>query len=263
MATAQRLAARTAGSGPPLVVLHGLFGAGRNWMGIARRLEGIRECHLLDARNHGDSPWTETMTYPEMAEDVVAYMDEHGLAPCDLLGHSMGGKTAMTLALTHSEVVGRLVVVDIAPVSYQHSEHARFAAAMRDCDLATAIRRADVETQIAGTVHDPEIRAFLMQNLVGEPRAWRWRLNLDAILAAMADLTGFPDFERPFPGPAVFLTGERSDYVRPRDDAAIRRLFPAAARAEVGGAGHWPHAEQPERFLALLRTALAGEIAAQ
>lgn len=252
-----QLSSQISGEGAPLVVIHGLFGSARNWAGICRALADVRQVHALDLRNHGSSPWSEQMNYPLMAEDVAEYITGRGLAPCDVLGHSMGGKTAMQLALTHPELLERLIIVDIAPITYVRESHAEYVAAMKRVDLGQATRRADIDAQLAPVITDDSLRAFLLQNLISENGHFRWRINLDGIGANLPNLVAFPEHDGHFPGPATFLAGERSDYIRPRDEAAMKRLFPAAKLIEIGASGHWPHAEQPEKFLKLVRAALA------
>jgi pimeloyl-ACP methyl ester carboxylesterase len=196
------------------------------------------------------------MTYAEMAADVARYIDDHGLEPSAVLGHSMGGKAAMLLALLHPHLIDRLVVVDIAPVGYVRTEFPRFLEAMQGVDLTALRRRADIDAALAPAIPDPSLRAFLLQNLVNDGGHFHWRINLAGIAPNLPDIIGFPAVDRQFAGPVTFLAGERSDYVRPRDRPAIDSLFPRARLAEVGQAGHWPHAEQPQRFLALVRDAL-------
>jgi pimeloyl-ACP methyl ester carboxylesterase len=256
---AVELNALVTGEGQPLVILHGLFGSARNWGSIARALSDVRQVHALDLRNHGASPWCTSMTYPEMAADVAAYIERRGLMPCDVLGHSMGGKTAMVLALTRPELVERLIVVDIAPVAYQRDHFPDYLEAMRQADLTRLHRRADVDAVLALVIADASLRAFLLQNLVSEAGHFRWRLNLAGIAANLPTITGFPEIADRFEGSATFLAGERSNYIRPRDLEEMARLFPQAALLEVGQAGHWPHAEQPDRFLELVRDTLGHE----
>ena len=249
------------GDGDPLLILHGLFGSGRNWGGIARTLshEG-RQVHLLDARNHGGSPWGKSMTYPEMAADAAALIETLGHGAVDVIGHSMGGKTAMTLALTRPQLVRRLIVVDIAPVAYRggaQEPYAAYIAAMKALDLGAIKRRAEADAALAGTIADASMRAFLVQNLETGGNGYRWRINLDGIAANMPALTSFPAIDAHYDGPMTVLAGELSNYVRPRDEATITKLFPKARVVVVDGAGHWPHADQPERLLGLLREALA------
>jgi len=257
-----KLVSHQIGSGPPLLILHGLFGSGRNWGGIARQLESAHRIHQLDARNHGDSPWAPSMTYPEMAGDVAAYIAGLGSGPVDMIGHSMGGKTAMTLALTRPELVRRLIVVDIAPVAYRggaQDSYAPYIAAMQGLNLGGLSRRSEADAALAGAIPDASMRAFLVQNLDTDASGYRWRINLDAIAANLSVLTSFPEIDAHFDPPVTVLAGELSNYVRPRDEATIRKFFPASHVTVIDGAGHWPHADQPERLLKLLREALAAK----
>lgn len=254
------LVAAEQGSGPPLLILHGLFGSGRNWSSPAQRLGAAHRVFALDARNHGASPWTDSMTYADMTEDVQAFQAARGLAPAAVIGHSMGGKTAMLLALNHGEAaVERLVVVDVAPVTYPPAL-AAYVRAMRAVDLAGVSRRAEVDAQLADAITSPGERAFLLQNLVLENGRARWRLNLPVLDRFMPDISGFPEPAAgvTFGGPALFIAGERSSYVRPEYRPTIERLFPQARVVQVPEAGHWLHAERPEAFLALVTPFLAG-----
>jgi esterase len=245
--------------GTPLAILHGLFGAGRNWAGIAQRLAERRRVVALDLRNHGASPWTDGMDYAAMAQDVRATMAAQGHPRYALLGHSMGGKAAMVAALAHGDEIERLIVVDIAPVAYPAGQLG-YARAMRGLDLAAIRRRGDADALLAAAVPDAAERAFLLQNLVFEAgQAPRWRLNLAAIEQALPALAGFPALPAgtQYRGPALFVAGGRSDYLRPEHEPAVRRLFPAADIARIADAGHWPHAEQPQRFLDIVAPFLA------
>ena len=246
------------GAGPPLAILHGLFGSGRNWATVAQRLAATRRVIALDLRNHGASPWADEMDYAALAEDVRATLQALGHPRFALLGHSMGGKAAMILALAHDGAVERLIVVDIAPVAYQ-PRHLDEIRAMRRLDLGGLRRRAEADARLAPAVTDAVERAFLLQNLVFEDRAPHWRLNLAAIERGMPVLAGFPALPAgaAYPGPALFIAGARSDYLRPAHEPAIRRLFPAARVARVAAAGHWVHAEQPQAFLDLAEAFLA------
>jgi pimeloyl-ACP methyl ester carboxylesterase len=245
------------GAGPPLVVLHGLFGSGRNWASIARQLGESHRVFTLDLRNHGESPWAETMSYPEMAEDVAAFLTHNGLDGATVLGHSMGGKAAMVLALDQGERVGRLIVVDIAPVAYRHS-HLDLIEAMRAVDLDAVSRRGEVDAALADAVPDPGLRAFLLHNLVSEAGRLRWRINLAALGDNMASLIGYPgDLDgNQYAGPALFLAGADSDYLGAEHSPRIRSLCPAAEIDAIAGAGHWVHAEQPRAFLARVQAFL-------
>ncbi|WP_413205133.1 alpha/beta fold hydrolase [Rhodospirillum sp. A1_3_36] len=252
------LAARRTGEGRPMVVLHGLFGSARNWAGIAKRLGEGLDVHALDLRNHGDSPWSARMDYPTMAADVLAYMDEHGLDRPILVGHSMGGKVAMSLALLHPDRIGPLVVADIAPVSYGHRRD-RYVEAMMAVPLDGLSRRSDAEAHLVQAVPDWGTRQFLLQNLVDDGTGgYRWRVNLSALDAAMGDLVGFPALDvSAFPGASLFMRGDRSNYVRDDYRPAIEALFPRARLVTIKDAGHLVHAEKPEAFLSILTGFLA------
>ncbi|HYD29946.1 MAG TPA: alpha/beta fold hydrolase [Azospirillaceae bacterium] len=243
---AVELAATEIGGGRPLLILHGLFGSGRNWTTIAKRLAERARVFTLDARNHGNSPWADSMTYPEMAEDVRAFIVAKGLVPAAVMGHSMGGKILMHLALEHPEMVDRLVVVDMAPVAYGHTQ-LPYVRAMKAVDLSRVSRRGDVDAALAASVPEVGIRAFLLQNLVQEDRRWAWRINLDVIERDMAAIMDFPmpGGMRPFDKPALFLAGAKADYIRPEHHERIRALFPQAVIEMVPDAGHWVHAEKP------------------
>ena len=258
---ALNLAFDTVGSGPPLVVLHGLFGSGSNWRGIARELMATHTVVCVDLRNHGASPWADAMNYLAMADDVKQLIERLGLTRPVVLGHSMGGKTAMALALMYPALVDRLIVVDIAPVSYADTL-TPFADAMRSVDVVTAASRADIQRRLQQLVPDPNVVPFLMQNLLTHNDRFDWRLNLIGIGAAMPQLCAFPselmglDFRRR----TTVIAGEHSDYVTESDGVEFRPMFPRAAVEVVEGAGHWVHADNPEAFLARVRRALQTDV---
>ena len=239
------------GQGPSIIVAHGLFGSARNWTSIARGLAAAHTVHALDMRNHGASPWTGEMTYPAMAGDLLRYIGTRGLSRPAAIGHSMGGKAAMTAALLAPERIERLVVVDIAPVRYSHG-FTGLAETLLGLDLDGIDRRTDADQRLAEAVPDAALRGFLLQNLVPRDGAYVWRLNLAAISAAGGALRDFPDLppSAVFDGPTLFLAGAASDYVRPDHAPVIERYFPNAEIRRIGGAGHWVHAERPEAFLA-------------
>ncbi len=243
----------TAGDAPPVLIAHGLFGSGRNWGAIAKRLSDRGQVITVDMRNHGQSPWTERHDYPGMALDLAEVIEARG-APADVVGHSMGGKAAMVLALTRPALVRRLVVADIAPVPYHHSQ-AHNIAAMRAVDMSRVDRRTDAAEQLAPRLDDPRLVSFFTQALDVAGR--RWRLNLDVLDRDMDLILGFPeDVAGRFEGPALFLSGGESDYVRPEHRDRIKALFPAARFARIPGAGHWLHAEKPREFEAAIRAFL-------
>jgi pimeloyl-ACP methyl ester carboxylesterase len=243
----------TPSSAPPLVIAHGLFGSGRNWGVIAKRLSDRSQTITPDMRNHGLSPRTTTQTYHDMAGDLAELIEEIG-APVDLCGHSMGGKAAMTLALTHPHLVRRLIVADIAPVAYGHTQ-AMFIDAMRGVDLSKITRRSDASEQLAAAGVEPELQSFFTQSL--DVANKQWLLNLDTLEAQMPDIIGWPDnITGSFPNPALFLSGGASDYVLPEHRPRIKSLFPAARFAKLPNTGHWLHAEKPREFEAALRVFL-------
>jgi pimeloyl-ACP methyl ester carboxylesterase len=239
-------AAADAGASP-LVVAHGLFGAARNWGGLSKRFAQSRRVIAVDMRNHGDSPHDAAHDYPAMAGDLAETIDAAG-APAAVLGHSMGGKAAMALALTEPDLVERLIVADIAPVAYNHTQQ-DYIDAMRAADLSAVAKRSDAEPMLMAAAPEPGVRAFLLQNLVFEDGRARWRLNLDALEANMDALIGFPRLSGRYDGPALFVHGGASDYVTDAHRSEILRLFPAARIVAIPGAGHWLHAEKPKEFL--------------
>ena len=233
----------------PLLIAHGLYGSARNWGVIARRLSDERRVVAVDMRNHGDSAWDGAHGYGDLADDLAEVIAHIG-GPVDVLGHSMGGKAAMMLALRHGDLVRRLVVADIAPVAYGHSQMS-FITAMRSVDLGRVERRSDAEGQLAALGVDPALQSFFTQSL--DVAGKRWRLNLDALAHQMPQIMGFPQVDGAWRGPALFLTGGNSDYVRPEHRPIIRALFPKARFARLSGAGHWLHAEKPREFEATIR----------
>lgn len=239
---------------PPLMIVHGLYGSARNWGVIAKRLSDSRQVIAVDLRNHGQSPWHDSHTYPEMANDLAEVVMAHG-GQMDVIGHSMGGKAAMMLALNHPGAVRRLLVADIAPVSYGHDQN-QFIKAMRTVDLETLERRSEAEAQLAKAGVDPALQSFFTQSL--DIKNKQWRLNLDALEDQMPNVLAFPEaIDTSFAGPALFLSGTNSDYVKPEYRPQIKSLFPAAKFAKIPGAGHWLHAEKPREFEAAARTFLS------
>ena len=245
------LSVSESGSGSPLVILHGLFGSKRNWVTVAHRLAAAHRVIAVDLRNHGESPWDGRHDYPALAADVAAVIEGRVGGPVAVLGHSMGGKAAMVLALARPELVARLVVVDIAPVR-STATPIEYVRAMRCLPLAAYGQRLDVKEALAPAIPDPMVRGFLTLNLVSGPAGFAWTVNLEAIEHNFDVILGFPEIPagRPFTKPAVFLAGGRSEYVRPEHHAEIRRLFPAATIEVIEGAGHWVHADAADAFVA-------------
>nr|WP_204332682.1 alpha/beta fold hydrolase [Geodermatophilus sabuli] len=260
---------RTLGeAGPRVVFVHGLFGQGRNWTTIAKGLAGDHRVTLLDLPNHGHSPWTDRVDYLDMTETVAAELGSFG-EPVTLVGHSMGGKVAMQVALRHPGLLRALVVVDIAPTEYpvsgsrtddpdeEAAPFAAFIAAMRGLDLEALTSRDDADAALRSAVPSRMVRSFLLQSLVREEGGggWRWRLNLELLERDLAALRGFP--EPPpgatFDGPVLWIAGADSTYVLPEDRRRMEQLCPATRLVRVKNAGHWVHSEQPRVFSEVLR----------
>ena len=273
--TDERLASRTVGeAGPRVVFVHGLFGQGRNWTTIARGLADGHRVTLLDLPNHGHSPWTERVDYLDMVELVAAELEHLG-EPVTLVGHSMGGKVAMQLALRRPELLRALAVVDIAPVEYplqggrtddpdeEASPFAAFIAGMRAMDLDGLTTRDDADAALKAAVPSRMVRGFLLQSLVregtGTDGGWRWRLNLELLERDLGELRGFPDPPpgATYDGPVIWIAGVNSTYVLDEDRPRMDALFPSTRLVRVKNAGHWVHSEQPEVFLETLRRFLA------
>jgi len=258
MSDAVELACEAVGEGPPLVILHGLFGWSRNWQSVARALSDRYRVLALDARNHGRSPHTAAMDYRLMAADVAALIDRLALGPVTLLGHSMGGKTAMTLALLEPARVTRLVVVDIAPIATP-DVHTSIIEAMQALPLAEVKRRQQAEEALIEAVPDRDVRLFLLQNFLPGADHGAWRFNLEGLRTAMPaliDALPVPTAAR-YEGPVHVIRGARSDRVTAATLAAMRPAFPYLCLHTVANGGHWPHAEAPAEFMLALEDALA------
>lgn len=239
------------GEGQPLLILHGLFGSLDNWASQAKALADKYRVISVDLRNHGRSPHADETGYPAMAQDLVELLDDLGIDQAQVLGHSMGGKTAMQLALTHPDRVGRLIVVDIAPVQYPR-HHDEVFKGLFAVDLASLRSRGDAEKQLAPFVAEPMVRAFLLRNLYrDEDGRFAWRINLAALYRGYAGISAAPS-GNPYPGETLFIKGANSDYIMPQYRDAILELFPNATYKVVEGAGHWPQAEKPALMTRLI-----------
>ena len=246
-------------SGSRVVFCHGLFGQGKNWTQAAKALSADHRVLLLDMPNHGRSPWTETFDYVDLADLDAAQLATPGGSddPVALVGHSMGGKIAMCLALRHPEVVERLVVVDVAPVAYPSGrEFVGYIETMRGLDLSALERRDQADEALRDAVPNPVVRSFLLQNLRRTDDGWHWQMNLELLGASMDRLTGWPGDrlgEATYDGPVLWVGGADSDYIDDAHAPEMDRRFPRNRRVLVKGAGHWVHSEQPAVFLEVLR----------
>jgi pimeloyl-ACP methyl ester carboxylesterase len=242
--------------GPRVAFLHGLFGQGRNWTQIGKALVDQYRVLLVDLPHHGRSATTGHFDYLRVADRVAGLLDAND--PVALVGHSLGGKVAMVLALRHPELVERLCVVDVSPVPYDRlSQFEGFVSAMRGLDLGSLSRRNEADAALVEAVPDPTVRGFLLQNLRRDGDGWRWQVNLDVLGAALPVIGGWPE-ERlagtpPYRGKVLWMAGARSDYVTPAYAEAMDHWFPTNRLVTVKEAGHWVHSEQQEVFLGVLR----------
>lgn len=245
------------GQGPPVVILHGLFGTLDNWQTIARQLAVEYSVFLLDLRNHGRSPHTEQHDYHSMADDVRAFMESHWMYDgAYVIGHSMGGKTAMQLALEHPDLVKKLVVVDIAPKAYNGGHYEIFQA-LFDLRPERIEDRKQADEFLAQRISEEDVRLFLMKNLSRRKEGgYEFKMNLPVLWNHYADILA-PVGGASYQGPTLFLKGGRSQHVvLPDDEPLIKDLFPNAAIQTVEGAGHWVHAEAPDELLRLVQAFL-------
>ncbi len=240
---------RKMGEGPPVIILHGLFGMGDNWLTIGRRIAERHTVYLLDQRNHGHSPHSADFTYEVLSNDLAEFIKDHALAEVILIGHSMGGKTAMLFALQKPQKLSKLVVVDIAPKAYNQPYFKLFVNALSAIPLQRLTSRQEVEAQLKKVISQRAIRRFLLKNLArNRDNRFYWKINLSAIAANLHEIMKPVDGAQPFAGPALFVRGETSDYILDEDIPEIKRLFPNSRLVTIAQASHWLHAETPDNF---------------
>jgi pimeloyl-ACP methyl ester carboxylesterase len=239
---------------PPLIIVHGLFGSGRNWNGLARKFSEQFCVYTLDMRNHGGSPHATEMDYPHMAEDIAHFMDKEALNSATILAHSMGGKAAMWLALTQPEKVDKLIAVDIAPVHYDHS-FSEILRGLKSIPLETVGSRKEADDYLSKVLTEVGLRQFLLQNLTIKNGQSSWRVNLDVISEALPNILAFPNTEgvAPYTKPVLFIGGGQSDYILPEHVPTVEALFSEAKIETIFQAGHWLHAEQPVKFVEIVK----------
>jgi pimeloyl-ACP methyl ester carboxylesterase len=255
-------------TGSRVVFAHGLFGQGRNWTQIGKALADPARSDrhrvlLVDLPHHGRSGWEDEFDYVGIADRVAGLLAADD--PVALVGHSLGGKVAMVLALRHPGLVERLCVVDVSPVAYEHlSQFEGYVAAMRGLDLRSLSRRDDADAALAEAVPDPTVRGFLLQNLRRDGDDWRWQVNLEVLGADLSEIGGWPEDRLAgtpsYRGPVLWIAGGRSDYVTPAYAQAMDHWFPTSRLVTIKQAGHWVHSEQPEVFLEVLRRFLDARI---
>ena len=234
------------------MIVHGLYGSARNWGVISKRLSDEREVFAIDQRNHGDSRWCETQSYFDMAGDLQEFLKHFGSMA--VLGHSMGGKAAMVLSILDSNLVEKLIIADIAPVSYSH-DNTKYIRAMKKIQLDRLATRTDAIMQLAESVPEPELRSFFAQSI--DIKNKRWKLNLDVLEREMEKIISFPQLPGQYEKASLFLSGALSNYLQITHRPSIIKLFPRAKFAKIPNAGHWLHAEKPREFEAAVRTFLS------
>jgi len=240
------------GQGRAIILLHGLFGSSDNWHYIAMQLSERFHVFVLDQRNHGQSPHSDEMNYPVMAQDVEELMASRGLQTATLIGHSLGGKTAMQFALQFPSRVEQLIIEDMAPRAYP-SVYENYMEILLALDLRQYETRQQMEEALASDIPDLTLRRFLLKNVGRDPEGkFFWKINLRGLADNAARLREPIASSAPFTGPSLFVRGGRSDYVRGEDEALIRRLFPSAKIETIGSAGHWVHSEAPEQFMRVI-----------
>ncbi len=255
---------RKEGSGAPLVIIHGLYGSSDNWLNIGKRLAEKYTVYMVDQRNHGRSPFSDVHTYDSMKEDINAFFEQHKLEKATILGHSMGGKTAMWFAADYPEKVEKLVIADIAPKNYmllkedsQFYLHQNILLAMQDIDFTKIKIRNDVEERLAEKIDDLRIRQFLLKNVAKDKRTklYKWRVNVDVLYDNLDEIVSgvnksWLDDRIPITSyPVIFIRGMKSRYILPEDETLIKEIYPDATLVNIPNAGHWLHAEQPEKFM--------------
>lgn len=240
------------GDGRPLVILHGLFGSADNWISIARELDQRFILYLVDQRNHGDSPHSEVWDYDVMVKDLKELLDQEGLNKVYLMGHSMGGKTAMNFALSHPERVEKLIVVDIAPRHYP-VYHQEILDGLNSLQLHELSSRKEADEELAKKIQDPGIRQFLLKSLGRDDSGFTWKINLPVITQNIENIGIKLEKGYSFKGPTLFLAGANSDYIRREDMPGILDLFPDYEFESIANAGHWLHAEQPRAVVEAIR----------
>jgi len=238
---------RKAGQGKPLIILHGLFGSSDNWFSLSKVFATQYEVYLVDQRNHGQSPHTDEFNYKLLTEDLAAFITTHKIERPHIIGHSMGGKTAMNYAVKYPSMLDRLIVVDIMPKSYPvHHDH--ILDGLHDIDLNKLSSRTEADQLLSRQVPEAAVRQFLLKNLTrNEEGGFEWRVNIHAIDEHIEEIGVGMQYDGQFPGPALFIKGARSNYYVPGDEADVLKIFPSASFATLN-TGHWVQAEDPNAF---------------
>ena len=242
---------RSFGNGEPLIILHGVFGSSDNWQTVGKDLGAKHRVYLVDQRNHGNSPHSDEFDYNVMTDDLLELMMNESIERAHILGHSMGGKTAMTFATRYPKKINKLIVVDIAPKYYEPA-HAKIFREFRSIKLDQIQTRNEADLQMSHTISDMVVRQFILKNLTRVKKGFAWKLNLDAIEKNSEKVGEALSDEDWFNGYVLFIAGNKSDYIKESDLPEIQRHFPNAVLKFVPRAGHWVHAEQPKTLVKLV-----------
>ncbi len=250
---------KTFGQGDPIIILHGLFGTLDNWQTVGKQLAENYTVYIVDQRNHGRSPHLDVMNYPAMAEDLQQFMESHWMFKAHIMGHSMGGKTAMQFALDHPDMVEKLIVVDIAPKRYAGG-HEQILQAIMALDLSKLESRQQAEDFLRSRLpkYDESVVLFLMKNLTrSKEGVFQWKMNFPIIYKHYPEILSEIQSAHAYEGEALFIRGEKSDYILDSDWDTVLRFFPNAHLKTIRNAGHWVHADEPEALLHLVQQFLA------
>ncbi|GGF35954.1 alpha/beta fold hydrolase [Echinicola rosea] len=244
------------GQGKPLIILHGLFGSADNWLSIAKELDEDYTIYLLDQRNHGDSPQSDEWSYKAMVDDLATFMTSQGLEAAYIMGHSMGGKTAMNFALRHPNKVKKLIVADIAP-RYYPPHHQTILKGLNAIDMDNLKSRKEADETLSEHIPEAGIRQFLMKSLGrDDDRKFIWKINLPVITEKIDNVGEGIDSDKVYDGPTLFMRGANSDYIQDKDKEDLEKYFPEYKLITIKNAGHWLHAEQPDAVAATVKAFL-------
>ena len=230
-----------------LIILHGLFGTLDNWHTLATQFSASFTVWTIDQRNHGKSPHSDEFNYHVMSQDLADFMQQHSIEKADIIGHSMGGKTAMQFSFDFPEKISKLIIADISPRAYGPS-HNELIDALHDMDLSRITRRSDAEEMLSHKIKEPATIQFLLKNLTREENAYTWKMNLPAITKNYETIIGAVDDDKTFSGPTLFIRGGKSTYILAEDEAQIKKQFPNTEIKTIANSGHWVHAEAPKEF---------------
>ena len=255
---------RKTGKGTPLIIVHGLYGSSDNWINIGKRLAEKHTVYMLDLRNHGRSPFADSHTFNDLKADLLEFFETHNISKATILGHSMGGKAAMWFAADYPEKTEKLVIADIAPKNYllqkqnsQYYLHQNILLAMQEIDFSAINARNDIDDVLAEKIDNQRIRQFLLKNITTDKKSkqYKWRVNAEVLYDYLDEIVSgvnrnwFDDRIPIASYPVIFIRGLLSNYILPEDESLIKDIYPDASIVDIPDAGHWLHAEQPERFM--------------